>query len=414
MNKEFFIARRIYFNRQGEERVSPPAVTISVISIALSLTVMILAIAIVIGFKREVTNRVVGFGSHIQMTNFNTNTTYDTKPVAVSDTLLDFLHNNPEILHIQKFSTVPGIIKTDENFLGIILKGIDEGYDFRFFEQNLLEGEVLHISPDSTSTNTLISKTIADKLGLKLGDNFVTYFIQEPVRLRRFHVSGIYQTNVADYDKLFVFADAKQIKRLNQWDEDMVSGLEIRVRDFDKLDDTAFNLYFEMQGKQDRLGSSFYVQSIKQMNPAIFGWLDVLDMNVVIILILVILVAGFSMVSSLLIIILERVQMIGILKAMGENNTSIRKIFLYIASFIIGKGLLWGNIIALLICFAQKYLGVIKLNPTDYYVSTVPVDINFFHILLINFGTLIVTLLILIGPSYMIAKISPAKTIRFE
>jgi ABC-type transport system, involved in lipoprotein release, permease component len=414
MNKEFFIARRIYFNRQGEEKMSPPAVTISVISIALSLTVMILAVAIVIGFKREVTNRVVGFGSHIQLTNFNTNTAYDTKPIAVSDTLLDFLYNNPEILHVQKFATIPGIIKTDENFLGVILKGIDEGYDFHFFEQNLLEGEVLSISPDSTSTNTLISKTIADKLGLKLGDNFITYFVQEPVRQRRFHVSGIYQTNVADYDKLFIFADAKQIKRLNQWDVDLVSGLEIRVKDFDKLDDTAFNLYFEMQGKQDRLGNSFYVQSVKQMNPAIFGWLDVLDMNVVIILILVILVAGFSMVSSLLIIILERVQMIGILKAMGENNTSIRKIFLYIASFIIGKGLLWGNIIALFICFVQKYFGVIKLDPTDYYVSAVPVDINFFHVLLINFGTLIVTLLILIGPSYMIAKISPAKTIRFE
>lgn len=414
MNKEFFIAHRIYFNKQGEKKISPPAVTISVISIALSLTVMILAVAIVIGFKREVSSRVVGFGSHIQISNFSTNSSYETQPIAVSDTLLEFLKNNPEIQQIQKFATKPGIIKTDEHFLGIILKGLDESYDFQFFEKNLLEGEILHISPDSTSIDVLISKSIADKLDLKLGDSFVTYFVQEPVRLRNFHVSGIYQTNVADYDKWFIFADIKQIKRLNQWDDDMVSGLEIRVKDFEKVDDTALDLYFELQTMHDRQGNGFYVQSIKQLNPAIFGWLDVLDINVWIILILVMLVAGFSMVSSLLIIILERVQMIGILKAMGENNTSIRKIFLYVAAFIIGKGLLWGNVISLFICFTQKYFGFLKLNPVDYYVSEVPIDINFFHVLLINFGTLIVTLLILIGPSYMIAKISPAKTIRFE
>ena len=414
MNKEFFIAHRIYFNQQGEKKISPPAVTISVVSIALSLTVMILAISIVIGFKREVTNRVVGFGSHIQVTNFNMNSSYEIQPIVVSDTLLKSLYADPEIIHVQKFTTTPGIIKTDENFLGVILKGIDEDFDSRFFEKNLLEGALLHISPDSMSTDVLISKTIANKLDLKLGDSFVTYFVQEPPRLRRFQIAGIYQTNVPDYDKLFVFADTKQIKRLNQWDDDMASGLEIRVKDFDKLDETTLNLYFGLQGKQDRLGNSFYVQSIKQMNPVIFGWLDVLDMNVIIILILIILVAGFSMVSSLLIIILERVQMVGILKAMGQNNTSIRKIFLYIASFIIGKGLIWGNAISFVICFVQKYFGIFKLDPADYYVSEVPIDINLFHILLINFGTLIVTLLILIGPSYMIAKISPAKTIRFE
>ncbi|MDL2322538.1 ABC transporter permease [Bacteroidales bacterium OttesenSCG-928-A17] len=414
MSKEFFIARRIYFNQQGEKRISPPAVTISVVSIALSLTVMILALSIVVGFKREVTNRVVGFGSHIQITNFSSNSAYENRPIAISDTLLQFLNDNPEILQVQKYATKPGIIKTDEDFLGIVLKGIDSDYDFRFFEKNLLEGEVLSITPDSTSTHVLVSQKIADKLGLKLGDSFVTYFIQEPVRLRRFTITGIYQTNVAEYDKLFVFSDIKQIKRLEQWEDDMVSGLELLVKDFEKLDETAFELYFDMQGKQDRLGNSLYVQSIKHLNPAIFGWLDVLDMNVIIILILVMAVAGFSMISSLLIIILEQVQMIGILKTMGQNNTSIRKIFLYIAAFIIGKGLLWGNVISLAICFIQRYFGILKLDPGIYYVSEVPVDLNLLHILFINFGTLIVTILILIGPSYLIAKISPAKTIRFE
>ena len=414
MSKEFFIARRIYFNKEEGKQISPPAVTISVVSIALSLTVIILAISIIIGFKREVSDRIIGFGSHIQISNFNTNSSYETQPIAVSGAFLESLQTDPEITHIEKFATKPGIIKTDEHFLGIILKGVDEDYDFRFFEKYLLEGEVLRTSSDSTSTNTLISQTIADKLELNLGDSYVTYFGPDPIRLRRFRVSGIYQTNVADYDKLFVFGDIKQIRRLGQWDEDMVSGLEIRVKDFDKLDDTALNLYYELQGEQDRLGNTYYVQSIKQINPAIFGWLDVLDLNVIIILILVMMVAGFSMISSLLILILERVQMIGILKAMGQNNSSIRKIFLYISVFIIGKGLLWGNVIALIICFIQKYFGLIKLDPVDYYVSEVPIDLNFLHIALSNFGTLIVTLLILIGPSYLIAKIQPAKTIRFE
>lgn len=414
MSKEFFIARRIYFNQQGEKKISPPAVTISVVSIALSLTVMVLALSIVVGFKREVTDRVVGFGSHIQVTNFSSNSTYENTPIAISDTLLQYLYDNPEVLQVQKFATKPGIIKTDEDFLGVVLKGIDSDYDFRFFEKNLLEGEVLSITSDSTSNNVLISKNIADKLGLHLGDSFITYFVQDPVRLRRFSITGIYQTNVPEYDKLFVFSDIKQIKRLEQWDNDMASGLELLVKDFEKLDETALELYFGLQGKQDRLGNSFYVQSIKHLNPAIFGWLDVLDMNVIVILVLVMAVAGFSMISSLLIIILEQVQTIGILKTMGQNNTSIRKIFLYIASFVIGKGLLWGNIISLGICFIQKYFGVLKLDPEVYYASEVPVDINLLYILFINFGTLIVTLLILIGPSYMIAKISPAKTIRFE
>ena len=414
MNKEFFIARRIYFNRKGEKKISPPAVTISVVSVALSLSVMILAVAIVIGFKREVSGCFIGFGSHIQITNFSTNTSYESQPIAISDTFQAFLTDNPEFVHVEKFATKAGIIKTDEHFLGVVLKGVDENYDFNFIEEKLIEGEVLTLSPDSTSLNVLISKMMADKLTLKLGDSFVCYFVQEPVRLRRFHITGIYQTNVTDYDKLFVFADIKQIRRLNQWDEDMVSGLEIRVKDYKKLDDTAFELYFELQGKKDRLGNGFYVQSIKELNPAIFGWLDILDLNVIIILALIMMVAGFVMISSLLILILEQVQMIGILKAMGQNNASIRKVFLYMAGFIIGKGLFWGNAVSLVIIFIQRTFGLIKLDPKDYYMSEVPMDFNLLHILFINFGTLIVILLILIGPSYLIAKISPAKTIRFE
>jgi lipoprotein-releasing system permease protein len=415
MNSEFFIARRIFQNKQGEKNISPPAVRVAVISISLGLVVMILAVAIVVGFKKEVRNKVIGFGSHIQISNFDSNSYYEMKPIAVSDTLFAMLQNDPNISHVQRFSTKPGIIKTDEDSQGVVFKGIDEGFDWNFFKQNLLEGEILKIRPDSTITDILISKKIADKLNLKLGDSFITYFVRkDDVSPRKFHIAGIYQTNFSDYDKLFILVDVKQIRRINQWEADMSSGLELTVTDYEQLDQAADALYFDMQGHADRLGNTFYTRSIKQLNPNIFAWLDVLDMNVVIILILMTLVAGFSMISGLLIIILERANMIGTLKALGENNTSIRLIFLYVSAFLIGKGLFWGNLIALSICFLQKYTGFLKLDPETYYLSEVPVEINWFSIFSVNAGTLLVTLLLLVGPSYLVAKISPAKTIRFE
>ncbi|GHU80302.1 ABC transporter permease [Bacteroidia bacterium] len=415
MTSEFFIARRIFQNKEGEKNISPPAVRVAIISIALGLVVMILAVAIVVGFKKEVRNKVIGFGSHIQITNFDSNSYYEMKPIAVSDTLFNLLQSYPNISRVQRFSVKPGLIKTDEDSQGAVFKGIDENYDWTFFTQNLLEGKILPIRPDSTITDILISKKIADKLNLKLGDSFLTYFVrQDDVSPRKFHIAGIYQTNFSDYDKLFILVDIKQIQRINQWDADKVSGLEMTVKDYKQLDRTADALYFDMQSHTDRLGNAFYTRSVKQLNPMLFAWLDVLDMNVVVILILMILVAGFSMISGLLIIILERANMIGTLKALGENNASIRKIFLYVSAFLIGKGLFWGNLIALAICYIQKYTGLIKLDPETYYLSEVPIEINWLSLLLVNLGTLIITLLLLIGPSYLVAKISPAKTIRFE
>jgi lipoprotein-releasing system permease protein len=415
MASEFFIARKILQNKEGEKSISPPAVRVAVISIALGLVVMILAVAIVVGFKKEVRNKVIGFGSHIQITNFDSNSYYEMKPIAVGDTLFDLLQSYPNIAHVQRFSVKPGLIKTDEDSQGVIFKGVDENYDWDFFKQNLLKGEVLRIRPDSTITDILISQKIADKLNLKLNDSFLTYFVrQDDVSPRKFHIAGIYQTNFSDYDKLFILVDVKQIRRINQWEADMTSGLEMTVKDYDRLDQTADALYFDMQNRADRLGNTFYTRSVKQLNPMLFAWLDVLDLNVVVILILMILVAGFSMISGLLIIILERANMIGTLKALGANNAVIRKVFLYVSVFLIGKGLLWGNLIALSICLIQKYAGILKLDPETYYLSEVPIEINGFSILLVNLGTLVVTLLLLVGPSYLVARISPAKTIRFE
>lgn len=414
MNLELFIARKIHFSKEGNRQVTPPAVRIAIVGVALGLAVMILSVAIVIGFKKEVRNKVIGFGSHIQITNFDNNSSYETTPIAVSDSLLQALRAFPGIKHIEGYATKMGILKTDSDFQGVVLKGIDTDYDWSFFRNNLKEGELLTIDPKKTSTDVIISRYLSDLLGLKLGDSILTYFVQEDVRARKFNIVGIYETGFMDYDKLFVLADIKQIRRLNGWEKDEVSGLELLVDDYDKLDQIAEDLYFNLVEKQDRHGNTYFTRSIKEMNPMIFNWLDVLDVNVVVILILIFAVAGFTMISGLLIIILERTNMIGILKALGENNVSIRKIFLYISFFLIGKGMLWGNMVGIAICLIQSHFRIIKLDPSIYYLDAVPIDLSIVSLILLNIGTLCASMLMMLGPSYLITKIDPAKSIRFE
>lgn len=414
MNLELFIARKIHFSKEGNRQVTPPAVRIAIVGVALGLAVMILSVAIVIGFKKEVRNKVIGFGSHIQITNFDNNSSYETIPIAVSDSLHQALREFPGIKHIEGYATKMGILKTDSDFQGVVLKGIDTDYDWSFFRNNLKEGELLTIDPKKTSTDVIISRYLSDLLGLKLGDSILTYFVQEDVRARKFNIAGIYETGFMDYDKLFVLADIKQIRRLNGWEKDEVSGLELLVDDYDKLDQIAEDLYFNLVEKQDRHGNTYFTRSIKEMNPMIFNWLDVLDVNVVVILILIFAVAGFTMISGLLIIILERTNMIGILKALGENNVSIRKIFLYISFFLIGKGMLWGNMVGIAICLIQSHFRIIKLDPSIYYLDAVPIDLSIVSLILLNIGTLCASMLMMLGPSYLITKIDPAKSIRFE
>ena len=384
------------------------------LGIALGLAVMILSVSIVIGFKKEVRNKVIGFGSHIQITNFDNNSSYESQPIAVSDTLLGELRQFPGIRHVERFATKLGILKTDEDFQGIVLKGVDEDYDWSFFRDNLKEGKLFAIQPDKRSTEVLISKYLADRLRLRVGDSFLTYFVQEEVRARKFTIAGIYETGFEDYDKMFVIADIKQIRRLNGWDADQVSGLELQVSDYDKLDRVAEEVYFALAERQDRNGNTYYARSIKELNPMIFDWLDVLDINVVVILVLMLAVAGFTMISGLLIIILERTNMIGILKALGESDRSIRKIFLYVSFFLIGKGMLWGNVIGISLCLFQRIFRVVRMDPSIYYLDAVPIDLNWLSLILLNIGTLVISMLMMLAPSYLITKIDPAKSIRFE
>lgn len=394
--------------------MTPPAVRIAMIGIALGLAVMILSVAIVIGFKKEVRNKVIGFGSHIQITNFDNNASYESSPIAVSDTLLADLRAFPGIRHVEAFATKPGILKTEDDFQGIVLKGVDTDFDWTFFQNNLKEGDLPVFPSDKASTEVLISQYLSDLLHLKTGDTFLTYFVQDDVRARKFRITGIYETGFLDYDKLFVIADIRQVRRLNRWEKDQVSGLELLVDDYGRLDEVSEELYFDLAEKQDRLGNTFYARSIKELNPMIFNWLDVLDINVVIILILMLAVAGFTMISGLLIIILERTNMIGILKALGENNQSIRKIFLYVSFFLIGKGMLWGNVIGISLCLIQSYFRVITLDPSIYYLDAVPIDLNIVSLVVLNIGTLAAAMLMMLGPSYLITRIDPARSIRFE
>lgn len=414
LNLELFIARKVYFGESTKQKVSSPAIKIAVAGIAIGLTAMILSVCIVVGFKKEIRDKVIGFGSHIQVTSFASTLSYDTKPVRLSDSILSVLKSNPDINHIESYATKPGIIKTDNDFQGVVLKGVGEGYDWSFFKENMIEGNVLQISDSAVANQAIISKYIADRLHLKLGDSFFTYFIQEPLKVRKFTITGIYSTNFEDYDKLFMIVGLNTVQRLNGWDENQVSGLELRVKDYSRLQEIKDNLFFVMAGSHDGDGNALFTRSIEETNPMIFSWLSLLDMNVWVIIILMLAVSGFTMISGLLIIILERANMIGILKALGCRNTNIRKIFLYISSFLIIKGMIWGNIIALAICIIQKMFGIIKLDPATYYVTEMPIYLNPLYIILINIGALAISLIMMIGPSYLIARISPARSIKFE
>jgi lipoprotein-releasing system permease protein len=409
-----FIARRIYRESDGGKQVSRPAVLIATAGIAVGLAVMIIAVAVVIGFKSEVRNKVIGLGSHIQIINLDAVNSYETHPIAVGDSMLQALATNPEVTHVQRFSTKPGMIKTDDAFQGMVLKGVGPEFDPKFMKQYLVEGEIPTFSDTTSGNRVLISKTLAEKMKLKLGDKIYTYYIQDNIRARRLTIVGIYQTNFAEYDKLFLLTDLYLVNRLNGWKPDQVTGVELQIRDYEKLEAVTDEIAAQTDVHQDHYGNSYFVRNIEQLNPQIFAWLGLLDLNVWVILILMIGVAGFTMISGLLIIIIERTNMIGILKALGATNFTIRKTFLWFAVFLIGKGMIIGDIIGVLFCVVQSCFGLFKLDPETYYVDTVPVSFNILLFLLINVGTLLASLLMLIGPSFLITKIHPARSIRYE
>ncbi|MBP3714697.1 MAG: ABC transporter permease [Phocaeicola sp.] len=415
MNWKLFIARRIYKKNEGGREVSKPAVRIAMLGIAIGLAIMIVSIAVVIGFKHQVRDKVVGIGSEIVISNFEAQNTYETSPIVANDSLFAQLQTLEGVRHLQRYSTKPGMIMTDKDFEGMVLKGISTEYDLSFIKRHLIEGEIPLFTDTVASQQVLISQTNALKLKLKVGDKIYTYFVDDDhIRARRLTIAGIYQTNFTTYDDLFLISDLYTVNRLNNWKADQVSGVEIQVKDYDKLEDVRELVHEKVDVQTDKYGGIYFTQSIEDLHPEIFAWLGLLDMNVWVILILMIGVAGFTMISGLLIIILERTNMIGVLKALGANNWSIRNIFLNFSMFLIGRGMLIGNVIGLLLCFLQYQFHIIKLDPSTYYVSYVPIEMNWGIFILLNICTFIVSVLMLIGPSYLIAHIHPAKSIRFE
>ena len=415
MNFEFYIAKRIHFSKGvgDNKHATPPVIRIAIAGIAIGLAVMILSVAIVVGFKKEVSNKVIGFDSHIQMTNFDNNNSYQTVPITISDSLRNSIINTDGVKSIEAFVTQPGMIKTEADFQGMIFKGVDYDFDSVFLKKHLVEGQLLQIDSVNVSDKVLISRTTSKILNIKCGDSFNAYFFTNRVQGRKLYVSGIFDTGFIDYDKQFVICDIKRIRRINGWEEDMSSGFGITIDDFNHIDEITEALYFSTINDKDRLGNTYLVRSVNENNP-IFSWLSVLDSNVYIILILMIIVSGFTMISGLLIIILERINMIGILKTLGQDNYSIRKVFLYVSFFLISKGLFWGNVVGLSIYFLQAHFHLLKLDEEKYYLNAVPVDISIVPLLLINIGSLIVSMLMMIAPSYLISRIDPAKSVRWE
>lgn len=417
MSLELFIARRIYSQEGGanDRRVSRPAVRIALLGIIIGLAVMIVSVAVVMGFKEKVSEKVVGFGTDIQVISLTMNQDRILMPVLTSDSLERVIKKDPQVSHVQRFATKTGMLKTDSDFVGIQFKGVGEDYDLGFFRQYLQEGNIPKFSSEEASNELLISRRIANDMNLKIGSKVYAYFVSgQNMRARRFKVSGIYETNLTEYDRSIVLIDIYTTRKLNNWDSDMSTGFEISIKDFSQVDEVTQRLGDKINRRYDRNGSFYGVFSIKQLAPSIFAWLGVLDMNVIMILILMICVASFTVMSGMLIIMLERINMIGILKALGATNYSIRKIFINFSAMLVGRGLLWGNVVGLALCALQYYFHIVKLDPTVYYVGYVPIQFNWILFLAVNAVTIAISLLVILGSSYLMSLGKPAQTMRYD
>jgi lipoprotein-releasing system permease protein len=383
-------------------------IRIAIISVALGLAVMIVSVAIVTGFQKQIRDKIVGFGSHIQVAKFDSNNSFEFEPIRKNQAFYQSLQKTKGIRHIQAFATKAGIIKTSEQIQGVVFKGVGSDFDWTFFNDKLVAGKAFSTLDTSIGNSVIISKNLSDLLKIKTGDPLRMYFIIEnQPRARRFTVSGIYNTGLADFDLKFIFGDIRQIQKLNGWSADSVSGFDVYIDDFKELDQMGKLVYKEV-------GYDLNARTVRDLYPQMFDWLDLQDMNVIIILILMVLVSGMAMISTLLILILERTNMIGVLKALGARNLSIRRIFLYNAAYIIGKGLLFGNVAGITICLLQQYFSIISLPQESYFMSVVPINLDIIHLLILNAGTLVACTLMLVLPSFIISRISPVKAIRFD
>lgn len=417
MNTEFFIAKRLFFEKEQRKMLSGRIIRIALFGVALGIAVMIISVAVITGFKSEIRNKVTGFGAHIQILNYNARNSFEIPPVSASQPFLKQLGEIPEIKSVNVFGTKPGIIKTEETTQGIVFKGVDKNYDWTFFSKNLVDGSIPVLNDTARSNQFLISENLSKALKLRTGDLAVFYFINEKEsnpRMLQLKVSGIFRTSLEEFDNLFVMGDLKQVQRLNDWQPEQVGGFELVINDFHKIDMVEREVRNLVVNYSENEQDILQTETITSKYSAIFDWLSVTDTNVWVILSLITIVAGFNMISALLVLMLERIEMIGLLKAMGSQGKSIRKIFLYLSVLITGKGMFWGNVVGITLILIQKYFHVLKLNPETYYVDVVPVNFSVTFFVLLNVASITLTTLMLVIPSFFISKISPEKTIRFD
>ncbi len=381
---------------------------IAITSISLGLAIMFIAVAILTGFKKEIREKVVGFGGHIQVTSFAQNESFEPQPIDRRPPFYTRLKNTPEVSHIQGYAVKAGIIKTPEHIQGVILKGVDVDFNWNFFKNYLVAGRPFVVRETLRTDEVIISKRISEMLNLKVNDDLRMYFIAgNNTPGRKFKIAGIYDTGLEDFDKRFVFGDIHHIRKLNNWTDSQVGGFEVYLKKFEDTDRMGAYVYHQ-------IGFGLDASTITMLHQQIFDWLDLQDINVLIILILIILVSSTTIVSTLLILILERTTMIGILKALGMSNGGIRKVFLYNAMYIAGWGMLWGNLLGFTLCLLQKNFSLVKLSQETYYVSVIPINLDALNILAINAGTLVICYLIFMVPSFIISRVTPVKSIRFS
>lgn len=422
MNLPLFLSKRLYSAQGDQKKVSRPAIRIATIGVAIGLVVMIITVSVVLGFKDTVRSKVIGFGSHIQVVNKESLIAPTPQPISIDSAYLQKLKGVPGVRHAERYVMAQGILKTDQDFLGVMFKGIGPEYDISFIKENLVAGELPQFIDAQTQDRPLvISKTMANKLRLKVGDKIMAYFIvydddeEEPRPEKRpFTVKAIYQSHMKRFDDVICLTNIHVTRQLNGWPKDMCSGAELLVDNFDKLDEVNSRVIQQVKASPDREGNEYTATTITETYRQVFDWLELLDINVWIILALMIAVSSFTIISGLLIIILERTQMIGILKALGARNSLIRKTFLWFSAYIIGWGLFWGNLIGIGIVVFQQTTGFIKLDADTYYVSEAPMELNLLFVLLINIATLLISLFVLIGPSYLVSRIHPARSMRYE
>lgn len=411
MNYELFLARRIITSKQYKSSISSSIIKIAITAIALGIIIMLIAIGTTMGLQKKIKEKISGFNGHVQIANYEDNNSQITvSPIAKDQVFYPTFTQVSGIKNVQVYATKAGIIRTPTDFEGVIFKGVGQDYDWTFFKSYLKKGTLLNLT-EERSDLVLISQLTADRLKLKVNDTFNCFFMKDDgnaaPNVRVFTIAGIYNSGFKDFDENYVIGDIKHIQRLNKWDENQIGGFEVLIDDFDQLEEKGLAIYNEV-------GSTLNAQTISEKYGAIFEWLNLLDTNVIVIIGIMILIAGINMITALLVLILERTQMIGILKALGGSNWSIRKVFLYNAAYLIAVGMFWGNVIGLGLLFAQKYIGFIQLDPENYYVSQAPVYIALGYVLLLNLGTLILCLLMLMVPSYIVSKISPVKAIKFD